>query len=307
MLEGSGNSSLKARGFLKIGKNAHGEKTYRLTKDAPIYIQLREDTAMDIRDLIDSVGDSYPLSQVLKQVEDKLILSILSRDTEEENLDEPYGAIKEKGSIIYGRRYNKNPGIMQFLRKMNHVHYETNPVRIVYQEKTKRTFSFLTGLFFYASDKDRLYLIGRDEAAPDQDVILNTDRILEIEDIPGQNPLFQNDYYMQIFEEMFSVSVEEPVYVKVEFDDLFNIYRKIGTLQSFRPNSKISRPRKGIILYEDDLRGIEDFAKYLRSYGRAVKVLEPEQLRNRMRRTAELMAQRYGIEEIRETGEGEQV
>ena len=47
-------------------------------------------------------------------------------------------------------------------------------------------------------------------------------------------------------------------------------------------SAKIYQKDSETIIYEDNIRGMSDFAKYLRRFGRSVKVLEPESLRKMM-------------------------
>ena len=53
-------------------------------------------------------------------------------------------------------------------------------------------------------------------------------------------------------------------------------------------------------VYEDDLRGMSDFAKYLRRFGRSVKVLEPESLRKMMLDDVERLEEVYRKEGLYE-------
>ena len=45
----------------------------------------------------------------------------------------------------------------------------------------------------------------------------------------------------------------------------------------------------------DTVRGLDELARFLRQYGRAVTVKEPEALREKMAFTAERALERYGV------------
>lgn len=50
----------------------------------------------------------------------------------------------------------------------------------------------------------------------------------------------------------------------------------------------------GSIILHDKVKGLSEFARWLRSYGDAAEVLEPESLRQKMALTGRKMLERYG-------------
>lgn len=62
-----------------------------------------------------------------------------------------------------------------------------------------------------------------------------------------------------------------------------NIEQKINSLKKQRPNASIERNKLGKFIYKDKVSGLDDFASYLRRFGFGVRVLEPEELRDKMR------------------------
>ena len=85
-----------------------------------------------------------------------------------------------------------------------------------------------------------------------------------------------------MFQNMFSISIDKPYDVTIEFDNFGNIEQKINSLKKQRPNASIERNGKKFI-YKDKVSGLDDFASYLRRFGFGVRVLEPEELRDKMR------------------------
>mgnify|MGYP003430187793 CR=1 FL=1 len=91
---------------------------------------------------------------------------------------------------------------------------------------------------------------------------------------------------------MFAISVEDPVHVKVEFDNIFAIKEKVNRLILNRP--KASLTENGTTLcYEDEVSGLADFASYLRRYGSSCRVIEPESLKNLMKVSAQRILDAY--------------
>ena len=95
-----------------------------------------------------------------------------------------------------------------------------------------------------------------------------------------------------IVDAMFSISVEEPVHVKVEFDNIFAIREKLNRLRVNRPGARLTE-EGGVLYYEDEVSGINDFAGYLRRFGYNCRVLEPERLRNIMKESARRILDAY--------------
>ena len=103
---------------------------------------------------------------------------------------------------------------------------------------------------------------------------------------------YRSAYYEELFHAMFSISIETPVSVKVEFDRILNIERKIRHLTKQRnyANCEILENK---IIYTDKISGLSDFAMYLRKFGRNAHVIEPPVLRERMKNSVERTLQHY--------------
>ena len=124
----------------------------------------------------------------------------------------------------------------------------------------------------------------------------NTSQSEKIEEKNTINTIYNTRKYIRIFHEMFSLSLDDPVHVVVRFKKFGNMERKVRTLMKFRQQT---HPKADFeyneteILYEDTIRGIEDFARYLRSFGRAAIAVEPPQLVERMKETPLRVMQAY--------------
>ena len=256
-----------------IEKTAENE--YKLTKKAPVYVNLSEDEALDILDRLHAFGPSYSFSDKLQEIEKKLALA----------LGEEYREENKENFVVLGNRMNKKPEVEKWLDRLSELDYEHYALEIEYGDKGE-IMIFRLGLVVYLSDRDMLYLIGKNEGAG-FDYILNVMKIKNISIARGiKNDIFESPRYLRMAEEMFQISVDPLVHVKVEFQDFGNIGLKLENLLRKRKNAKLysctdGKFEKGYI-YEDDIRGLNDFARFLRKFGSSVYVHEPEELRKTM-------------------------
>lgn len=269
---------LLQRGYV-IRDNKGIGTNYKLTDKSPVYIKLDPILFNDLKDCIRNSGHSYAFPDIIFGV-DNLLSAMIEDD--KYNVD---GFYKNSGLWV-----NHNEYISKFLKKINKNDYKNYKQEITYKnvgEKTNKDsqFVFGIGLVVYACDKDRLYLIGKKQGANNY-LILNTERITKISDTNIINDMYGSDEFEKIYEEMFSVSVEKPFDILVEFDNALNIPDKLRRLKSIRPNAIVDIPKNKeskIIYRENNVRGLEDVAKWLRSFGRSARVIKPEVLRDRMK------------------------
>ncbi|GEM_PF-4514727 len=262
------------------------DETFTLTSAAPRRLSLTEDETLRLLQRIHFFGGAYSFSDELKSIADRLSLAFYRE------VDSSAGEFR-----TVGFRRIRMPEFEKNMEKLRGIPFSTRSLRITYQSgDIERTFSFLTGLFFYAADKRRLYLIGK-EPGKEYDTTLVCSRIVKITPEDAENPLFQNRYYRKMYDEMFSVSTEPAEKVKVEFERVFNVEEKLNRLLRTRPCARITR-KEDTILYEDTIRGMTDFFKYLRGFGRSVRILEPASLRELALQSAERILERYTETEV---------
>ena len=267
-------------------------RCYRLTKKSPVLLTLEWDTAQDLLSEIRAFGNSYALKDNLKSIEAKLSVALYS-DIE---------SVEENYFEVFGNKINRNSEIGLELDKLSEIPFENYAVNVSYRD---RSFTFKVGLLVYVADKDKLYMLGQqsdeDGSFSENDTVLLVDRIddLSITKIP--NDIFRNAHYMNLYDEMFSISTEELEHVVVEFDIFGNIPTKFEQLARTRKNAFITLDNeKGIGVYEDDVRGMADFARYLRKYGRSVRVVAPAALKDMMKNTVDRLEERYRQEGLYE-------
>lgn len=74
---------------------------------------------------------------------------------------------------------------------------------------------------------------------------------------------------------------EEPIHVKIRISpETRNIIQKIKSDVEYRKNTCKFYPDGDYYYYEDDIIGINEFQRWVRSYGSSIVVLEPENLHN---------------------------
>lgn len=145
---------------------------------------------------------------------------------------------------------------------------------------------FAVDMIIYNAEKNVLSLLG-EEFCDKSGTGHSLPAIIDISDImqAAQTSLthqrYHADSYVKIFDSMFSISLEEPEYVKVEFNNTANAERKINHLKSWRKNAFIQVENNKLI-YTDTISGLADFAQYLRKSRKSVHVIEPPSLKDRM-------------------------
>ena len=178
------------------------------------------------------------------------------------------------------------------MHKLELNEYRSKALEIRYATKDgERTVIIQVATFLYNSDIDRSYLIGM---VDNKIFFIITRSILSIRKTDQLNRYYKNKKILNNLDLMFGASLDGPYNVKVEFQDIFNIREKIERIHDNRKHSRIACADNKII-YEDTIYGIYDFARFLRGFGLACKVLEPKELRDIMKNTYEKILHNYGV------------
>ena len=202
--------------------------------------------------------------------------------------------------LIYGREHRVLDQINSQLEILSKTDYMEHQIRIQYKTRKNvlRTVLFQTGLILYSVEKTKLYLLGQsvDENRADQpfqDTIIDLGTIREAADTDAPNNQYRSPYYCQVFDEMFGISLEDPVEVLVHFDDVANIRRKLIHLTKQRTVAACTPIENQQLEYRDTIRGLGDFASYLRQFGKNVHVISPDTLKQKMNDSVNKTLQRY--------------
>ena len=109
-------------------------------------------------------------------------------------------------------------------------------------------------------------------------VIIPLDQVLSVSEGGRVNTCYRSPEYYRICREMFQISAEEPMNVRVRFENYPFIRDKIERLCSSRETAHMEIADDEIV-FTDIVRGKGALARYLRRFGRSAIVEEPPQLR----------------------------
>ena len=158
-----------------------------------------------------------------------------------------------------------------------------------------------SGLLFYSVETNNFYLLCK-KISDGNIMQLRLDRIVSIEEGESKNKNYKSLEFLNIYEEMFSASYDSAkTHVKVLFQNFGNIEERLSALHRKRKLSKLYKTEPlsddipHSIIYEDDLRGISAFSRYLRSFGSSALVLEPVELRELMIQSNQKILNNYEV------------
>lgn len=190
---------------------------------------------------------------------------------------------------IYGKSNRIDKNQLNHLNNFVKYPYKTKTLQIKYLARDGAMDLIISsGILFYSVETNCFYLLctNTDTKSIMQ---LRLDRIASIQEGNAKNKNYRSHRFLNMYEEMFSAAFEsEKTHVKILFQDFGNIKERLSALHNKRKFSKLyeieplSEDIPHCIVYEDDLRGISDFSRYLRSFGSSALVLEPYSLRDLM-------------------------
>lgn len=158
-----------------------------------------------------------------------------------------------------------------------------------------------SGLLFYSVETNCFYLLCMNMETKSI-MPLRLDHIEDIKEGTEKNKKYRSTEFINMYDEMFSAAFEpEKTHVKILFQDFGNIRERLSALHSKRKFSKLydisplSEEIPHSIVYEDDLRGVSSFSRFLRSFGSSALVLEPSSLQNFMINSNQLILKNYEV------------
>lgn len=264
---------------------------YLIGKNIPSKMML---TYNDLRKLYDKLKNTVkgsPYYEQLKNMYYRIGILLGEIDT-----DMPYF----NNYIVYGKRMDGLEGAKKYLDKIRKYDYRHKILKITRMTNNKKSVVlFAVGKVVYNSEKDVLYLIGKEYRCKKDGFkhkydIIKMETVIDIEETEMENDAYDDIYFKEQFKYMFSISVEKTVDVKIEFDNVLNIKRKVENLKNNRVFSKIQvDDMTNKIIYTDKVSGLPDFAKYLRRFGKNVRVIEPATLKNMLKNSVDVTLDRY--------------
>ena len=256
---------------------------YSISGNALLQLALTTSDAIELLNLLETCSRGHHHEQILGQIQEKLAIALFNEPEDEDNSPSAY--------VVYNKSYETAGKLEEILDNLNQYPFEEKVLMIEYRDHEQQIHSlpFAVGNVVYSVDKDQMYLLGESEG---KKLVIPYGAILKIETTEQRDPVFRNEFYCRIVDTMFSISVEDPVHVKVEFDSIFGIKEKLNRLLLNRPNASLTEDN-GVLYYEDEISGMNDFAGYLRRFGYSCRVLEPEKLRDTMKESAHRILEAY--------------
>ena len=190
-----------------------------------------------------------------------------------------------------GKRNTLSEEQISQLSELERFDYRNYALEIHYHSAKRGFLSTVlrVGLILYSVETNRIYLIGKNEL--DYDTIIPLDSIdreqLAIackEDKPINNYIYNKPEFQQMKRQMLNISTEEAKDVKVRFARLRSIDNRLKRFQEVRSsdrNPAVFTPNEdgSEMIYTDRIRGVGDFSRFIRRFGRAAIVEFPLELR----------------------------
>lgn len=260
--------------------NERPHDTYRLSTQAPVIWTINSTVLEQFYEKQILYHQTTPVQLTFKNFERKVDFFVNNGISQSET---PY--------YTHGRSNLLPVEEKQILIQLQMQPYQTNQLHVCFRSGKEDVESvlFCTGLCVYSMDKNHFYLLGETSG---KKIILRMDRILSFKPTEETNYIYRSQEYQQIYNEMFSISIDDPVHVRIRFQRIYWIEKKVELLKSMRKKATLTSTEKELV-YEDTIRGLQDFAGYLRRFGRSVIVDEPADLKEKMIFSAQRTISRY--------------
>lgn len=264
--------------------------------------------------VIYSISEKSPA--VLFESEDELFDFMTFYDTFKNSLSntKPLESLYKKSTSIYDwtsydastQIYGKSNRIdrkqLKHLNNFVKYPYKTKTLKINYlSHDGAMEITISSGLLFYSVETNCFYLLCTNMITKSI-LQLRLDRIDAIKEGTEKNKRYRSSEFLNMYEEMFSAAFEpEKSHVKILFQDFGNIRERLSALHNKRKFSKLydisplSEEIPHSIVYEDDIRGVSAFSRFLRSFGSSALVLKPSSLQDLMINSNQLILKNYEV------------
>ena len=278
-------ASLRKQGLIELVEGKH--VTYQLTATAPYILTLSEDSLYQFCLQHEGHASSTTSLAPVKHTVDK-IRTLIGYDESTQDQHQ------------FGKQNQINQEQIDSFNTFIAYPYKTNQLEIhSVVNQIEHSSIFSVALLFYSVETSAFYAFGMDHTTGKK-AAYRLDFIHSISATDRKNMIFHADDYYEEYEEMFSTSyTPEKYHVKVLYDDYGNVNQRFQSLHKTRRDSTIrlieNKPEgcNYSYVYEDDLRGLTDFARFLRSFGYSVMAVKPAELTDTMKRTYNLILENY--------------
>lgn len=248
-------------------------KQYKLGWNAPKNIYLKDYEFEIIFQAIKENSQGYVYRKTLEDAAEQILDTMQYKLLYDESELQASGILMEKKQI--------SDSVMDNLvRIFGKVDFRHNWLQINYMIDEKATLrTIAVGMLLYSIDHAKVYLLGKEYFADgsEENTILDVQKIHSAVETTQEHAEYLSSEFFEIYDEMYSISIEPCQDVEVVFDDVFNIREKVERLCHSRAYATMVL-ENGKIIYRDKIRGINDFAKYLRGYGMACTAIRPNSL-----------------------------
>ena len=275
--------SLRNQGLVAIKQNKH--TTYQLTNKVPYIIPISGDSLFEFcqryEEQTSSATDVEPLKYIYNRIE-RLI-----------NLEK---------TDINQHRFGKSANIaseqIDAFNRFIESSYISKQIEFDYRlrEGIKHV-ALSVGILYYSIETGAFYILG--ENSNKEIEFFRLQYLENISETAIPNTEYHKEKYYKFYDEIFSTAYEKKSYkVKIVIQDFGNVIRRFSALTNIRKHSTLYQipnpPKDGYsYIYEDTIRGLYDFARYLRGFGKSVIAIEPPELREAMITTYTHILERY--------------
>ena len=279
-------NNLRERGFVRTMRNDPNNRrriSYRIADDSPLPVLLNRN---DLRFFTQSYDDLYgksELEQPLKNLYRKII--DISGELDAEDPGEHL--------LAHGRRNEPDPKLTGKLYELLSFPYRKYNLNITYTTRTgdQVCVNIAVALIFYGIEQNMVYVVGENDDGDCISIRLADITVISVNNAQ-ENTIFQSEKYKNLFNQMWSASLDDPVPVRVLFEDIPYVREKVERLTGQRKFARMKDTENGIE-YTDTISGLSSFSRFLRSFGSSAIVLEPEELRQTMIESAARIAGNY--------------
>ncbi len=254
------------------------------TLNTPVWSRIKLEKMEELRDRVSLIKKGHDAFGIWNSIEEKITNEIVQKLYGEEN------TITDE-IITYETKQTVQ--VEKELQILTEISYSTKELIITY--KTNKGYIYekniQIGAVIYSCEREKIYLLAK-EMDNEKLSLFNLSGVISLTETEKNNQIFMNNDIKKIINEMFIVSVEDPFYVELEFDNVYNIHEKITRLAKDRKNAKYEIKDDKIVYY-DCIRGLNDFARYIRGFGRSCKVIKPKELKDMIYESNEAVIKMY--------------
>lgn len=278
-------SALRKLGLVSIIGSPKSK--YELTSKAPFIISVSTDSLFEFcqkyEEHITTTSELLPVKQAYNKIQN--IISWDSADHEQRR----FGKLNQ----INQKQIDKFNDFISHPYKENRITIHSS------YNGRERHDTISVGLLFYSVETGAFYALCKNHTQNR----IEADRIDfvgHITDTDEANSIFHSPDYYKIYDEMFAAGFEPNIHhVKILLQEFGNVIPRFRSLASIRKNASI-RPINSPsddcaykFVYEDNIRGLDDFARFLRSFGYSVLAVEPQELKEKMMNTYNRTLEKY--------------